>query len=406
MRSKRFREHAEHGDQFDDASAEYAALDDEGAAYDEGYAEGGHRRGARASYDDYEDYDDSAQFDRHLDEPFDDATGHGRALAMRDDQEHLPALASDVAPDGPVVPVIISGSGVSMGTPFIKRRERPLTMRVAILTLTLCILVTGAFAVTPLTTSAASGPGSSFQALAGAIVFRQASNYFWYTAQWGDSPESIARKFGVQVGGIYELNKLLAGQEITVGMAYKIPTDKGYGVDYKPASFLEGSRGYGTTTYGGSPWSSMAGLPAPETTCGTDGHGSYLGYQLQTPDPSAAWVRGFTYFHNGVDLAANDGNPLRAAQAGEVIWAGWDVGGLGWSVKINHCNHVATVYGHMQRLNVHVHDVVDKGSIVGYQGSTGWSTGSHLHYMVEWDNVPVDPLAFYSNIYTLTHIVN
>ncbi|HLJ81714.1 MAG TPA: M23 family metallopeptidase, partial [Ktedonobacterales bacterium] len=117
--------------------------------------------------------------------------------------------------------------------------------------------------------------------------------------------------------------------------------------------------------------------------------------QLVPPNPGAVWIRGFTWFHNGVDLAATDGNPIHAAQAGEVIWAGWDVGGLGWSVKINNCNGISTVYGHMQKLLVKVHDLVGPGAVVGLEGSTGWSTGPHLHFMVEVNNVPVDPMAYY-----------
>ncbi len=103
-------------------------------------------------------------------------------------------------------------------------------------------------------------------------------------------------------------------------------------------------------------------------------------------------------------IAAAKGNPIHAAQAGQVIWAGWDVGGLGRSVKINHCNHVSTVYGHMDKLVVKAGDLVLQGDPVGLEGSTGWSTGPHLHFMVEVDNVPVDPMSYYNyNTNTITH---
>jgi murein DD-endopeptidase MepM/ murein hydrolase activator NlpD len=97
-----------------------------------------------------------------------------------------------------------------------------------------------------------------------------------------------------------------------------------------------------------------------------------------------------------VDIAAAEGNPIHAAQSGQVIWAGWDVGGLGWSVKINHCDHISTVYGHMDKLLVKAGDNVQQGDPIGLEGSTGWSTGPHLHYMVEVDNQPVDPMAYYN----------
>jgi murein DD-endopeptidase MepM/ murein hydrolase activator NlpD len=329
-----------------------------------------------------------------------DYTGErDRALVARDENANLPALAQP----GEVAPFIIPGTGVSMGTPFIKRRERPLTLRLAILTLMVCILVTGLFAVTPLGSNADSGE-SSFQALAGSVVWQQTPSFHWYWAKFGDSVESIASQFNVQVGGIYELNGLLAGQEITVGKAYKIPDDPFYGKDFRPQSMIVSSGGNGATVFGNSPWTSIAGTPNPEAICGPNGNGNPASYQLQGPNKGSYWVRGFTWYHNGVDISQPAGHPIQAAQSGQVIWAGWDVGGLGYSVKINHCYGVSTVYGHMEQLLVKVGQNVEVGDTVGLEGSTGWSTGPHLHFMVEWYNNPVDPLAYYNwSTYSITH---
>src|SRR5215469_12645313 len=85
-------------------------------------------------------------------------------------------------------PVLIPGTGVSMGNPFIKRRERPLTMRLAIVTLMACLLVTGLLAVAPLTNVTVSG-GNSFQVLSGAVVYQSQVSYFWYTALANDTIE-------------------------------------------------------------------------------------------------------------------------------------------------------------------------------------------------------------------------
>lgn len=324
--------------------------------------------------------------------------GAGRDLMALDDLDaNLPALLDD---ESALVPVVIPGSGVSYGNPFIKRRERPLTMRLAITALVACIVVTGLFTVTPLGTKADGGI-SSFQAVAGSVVWHAQPSFHWYVAQWGDTVESIAAKFHVQIGGIYELNNMLAGQEIAVGKAYKIPDDPYYGADYRPDSYIVSGGANGATTYGSSPWTSLAGATVPGQPCAPDGHGTPLAYQLVSPNPGSAWVRGFTWYHNGVDIAAPEGNPIHAAQAGEVIWAGWDVGGLGWSVKINSCNGIATVYGHMEKLLVKVHDMVGPGVTVGLEGSTGWSTGPHLHFMVEWNNTPVDPTAYFTSIAAL-----
>jgi hypothetical protein len=353
----------------------YDDYTDERRAYDEGYT-GEYETG-------YTDY--GAGYSEEY-------SAADRALVPRDESDYLPAVVEDETG-----PVVIPGNGLPMGDPTLGMgRSRSLTMRVAVLTLMSALIVSGLFAVTPIGSSA-DGYASSFQALSGSVVLHSDVSYHWYIAQWNDTPESIAKSQHVQVGGIYELNGLLAGQELTVGKAYKIPDDPNYGKGYVAPPAYNTTAEYGATTYGDSMWASHAGDPPPEAPCGVDGHGVPTAYNLQPPNPGAHWVRGFTWFHNGEDLAAPNGNPIRAAQAGEVVWAGWANDGFGFSVKINHCFHISTAYGHMQALNVHVHQFVQPGDIVGFEGSTGMSTGPHLHFMVEVDNVPVDALPYFYN---------
>jgi Peptidase family M23 len=95
--------------------------------------------------------------------------------------------------------------------------------------------------------------------------------------------------------------------------------------------------------------------------------------------------------HTGIDLAAPYGTPIMAADRGQVIWVGWDWSGLGWAVKINHGNYIATIYGHMDHYIVKVGQNVAQGQVIGYEGSTGASTGPHVHFMVLLHNVWVDP---------------
>lgn len=330
-----------------------------------------------------------------------DESLQGGALVPIGDSENLPVVYDDGTG-----PVVIPGTGISMGNPFIKRRERPLTIRLGMIALMCCILVTGLFAVTPLGSSA-SDSISSFQAISGVVVWNKAPGFFWYTVVFGDTPENLAKKFNVQVGGIYELNNLLAGQELNVGTAYMIPTDAAYGKDFRPPSFLPPADSSGGNRFGNSPWTSYAGTPPPEMPCGVDGKGVPNNYQLKSPNWGADWVRGFSWFHNGVDLAAANGNPEHAAQSGQVVWAGWDVGGLGWSVKIDNCFGISTVYGHMLKALVKAGDPVTVGEVIGLEGSSGWSTGPHLHFMVEVNNTPVDPMAYYNyNNYQITHYVS
>jgi murein DD-endopeptidase MepM/ murein hydrolase activator NlpD len=98
--------------------------------------------------------------------------------------------------------------------------------------------------------------------------------------------------------------------------------------------------------------------------------------------------------HTGIDLAAAYGTPVMAADSGQVIWTGWDWSGLGWALKINHGHYIATIYGHLQRFIVKVGENVTKGEVIGYEGSSGASTGPHLHFMVLYNNVWVNPLNY------------
>jgi murein DD-endopeptidase MepM/ murein hydrolase activator NlpD len=97
--------------------------------------------------------------------------------------------------------------------------------------------------------------------------------------------------------------------------------------------------------------------------------------------------------HQGVDIAAAPGQPVRASADGVVIRAG-DVGGLGQAVFIAHGFGLTTRYGHMSRVEVRPGQRVKRGDVVGRVGNTGRSTGYHLHYEVRVDGDPVNPLAY------------
>ncbi|HEY7909080.1 MAG TPA: M23 family metallopeptidase, partial [Thermomicrobiales bacterium] len=86
--------------------------------------------------------------------------------------------------------------------------------------------------------------------------------------------------------------------------------------------------------------------------------------------------------HNGIDIATTIGTHLAAAQAGWVVYAAWTSDGLGNAVYIDHGNGFVTVYGHMQSIAVSVGQRVSKGQYIGNEGSTGNSTGPHVHFMV------------------------
>ena len=94
--------------------------------------------------------------------------------------------------------------------------------------------------------------------------------------------------------------------------------------------------------------------------------------------------------HTGVDIAAPYGSPIAAADAGEVIFAGW-WDGYGKAIVIDHGKGRATVYGHMSRLYMQAGMPVAKGQTIGLEGSTGYSTGPHLHFEVRKNGVVQNP---------------
>lgn len=97
--------------------------------------------------------------------------------------------------------------------------------------------------------------------------------------------------------------------------------------------------------------------------------------------------------HNGIDIAGNTGDPVYAADGGKVIYAGW-LGNYGYLVKIHHDNEYVTYYGHNSKLLVKTGQRVAKGEIIARVGSTGRSTGPHLHFEVRKNGTPVNPLSY------------
>ncbi|MFM0207630.1 M23 family metallopeptidase [Paraburkholderia sediminicola] len=98
-------------------------------------------------------------------------------------------------------------------------------------------------------------------------------------------------------------------------------------------------------------------------------------------------------FHPGIDLVAKTGTPILAAAGGQVIFAG-EKSGYGNAVEIDHGNGLVTRYGHASRIVVHVGDLVLPRQYVADVGSTGRSTGPHLHFEVLVNGAPVDPAAY------------
>ncbi|MCL4406350.1 MAG: peptidoglycan DD-metalloendopeptidase family protein [Patescibacteria group bacterium] len=142
-------------------------------------------------------------------------------------------------------------------------------------------------------------------------------------------------------------------------------------------------------------------LPAEGRSSGPSNVGG-LSQQLingfSWPTLSSGWIsspfgpRGASV-HHGIDIAVNMGAPVYAAETGKVIVASFDPDGYGNYIQIQHANGYTTLYGHCSELLVRVGDTVTKGEEIALAGSTGRSTGPHVHFEIALNGTRVNPLA-------------
>jgi murein DD-endopeptidase MepM/ murein hydrolase activator NlpD len=128
------------------------------------------------------------------------------------------------------------------------------------------------------------------------------------------------------------------------------------------------------------PAPTVAGLTMPANGPVT----SYFGYRYHP-------ILHFTRFHAGIDIGAGWGSPIVAAADGQVVGAGWG-GGYGREVQIAHGGGITSLYGHMSEIVAQPGSFVHAGQLIGYVGSSGLSTGPHLHFEVRQGGTPVNPL--------------
>jgi murein DD-endopeptidase MepM/ murein hydrolase activator NlpD len=105
--------------------------------------------------------------------------------------------------------------------------------------------------------------------------------------------------------------------------------------------------------------------------------------------------KGYLEFHQGIDIGAWWGTPVKAPKTGEVVFAGWRPG-LGWTIVLEHEMGFSTVYGHCSWYFVDPGDKVEEGEVVALAGDSGTTTGPHLHYEIRLDDIPMDPLIYLS----------
>lgn len=100
--------------------------------------------------------------------------------------------------------------------------------------------------------------------------------------------------------------------------------------------------------------------------------------------------------HSGIDIAGRKGDPVTPFMPGKVIYAGEIFWGFGKHVIVDHGDNITSLYAHLDKINVQNGQDVKPGNVIGLQGSTGWSTGPHLHFEIRIFGIPVNPRTFIS----------
>jgi len=215
----------------------------------------------------------------------------------------------------------------------------------------------------------------------------------YHTVVAGDTLESVAEKYGVQASALDNVwNQLEPGTALREGQELMIPGGKGKDVEWQPPPPPRP-----VVTAPGRPGVSAAA--ASWGACGNvavSGPGATGSFGLPTGSRAVSgWVFGDRRNprHIGVDYKCRLGDPIYAADNGVVVFAGWG-GGYGNLVRVSHGNGYETYYAHFSSFAVGCGQAVSKGQVIGYCGSTGWSTGPHLHYEIRLNGVPQNPQRF------------
>jgi murein DD-endopeptidase MepM/ murein hydrolase activator NlpD len=244
-----------------------------------------------------------------------------------------------------------------------------------------------------------------------------------YSVQSGDTISGIAQKFGVSLDTIRWANNLASIQSIKPGQILKILPVSGIAHQVKRGDTVYSlAKHYSTEAQGIAdfPFNSFANDETFELAVGQiliipDGvmpkvapwaPGAYIAQK--TPDAGTVTATGqfvwpasgalaqlYRWYHKGIDIANKLAPETLAADAGRVVMAGWpDNVGYGNRVLIDHGNGLQTLYGHLAKIFVSAGQTVNRGDKIGQMGTTGRSTGIHLHFEIRKNGAALDPLSF------------
>jgi len=190
----------------------------------------------------------------------------------------------------------------------------------------------------------------------------------------GENLSLISKKYSIEEAKIMEANKMTDSSKLAVGQKLVIPGGRKYG------SISYASRGY-------------TGLSAIRDLVKPGGATPVSSNKMNWPTQGHRITQYYSWRHHGVDIANKAGTPIYAADAGTVESTGWNRG-YGNTIVIDHGGGKKTKYAHLSKFYVKKGQKVGKGESIGAMGSTGWSTGSHLHFEVIINGRKYNPLNY------------
>jgi LysM repeat protein len=188
--------------------------------------------------------------------------------------------------------------------------------------------------------------------------------------RFGDTLASIANRNGLSVDQLVRLNPDLQDAPLIVGRQLDVQP--------APTPRIRSLISLRPSTSGGASWPDTPSYPSTNQPSSGSGRWIWPAKGLFTSGYGWRWGR----MHKGIDVANSVGTPIVAAQHGRVTFAGWSDGGYGYLVEITHDDGSRSMYAHQSRILVDLGEVVSQGQQIGTMGSTGRSTGPHLHFEI------------------------
>ncbi|MEB3319234.1 MAG: M23 family metallopeptidase [Cyanobacteriota bacterium] len=189
--------------------------------------------------------------------------------------------------------------------------------------------------------------------------------------RFGDTLQGIAERYNLSIEQLMRLNPELRQAPLIVGRRLNVPSN---GAAPRVHNLLS----LRPAASGGVSWPDTPDYAPSPTQPAGNGRWLWPARGVFTSGYGWRWGR----MHKGIDIANSVGTPIVAAQSGRITYAGWNDGGYGYLVEITHEDGSRSIYAHHSRILVQVGEEVSQGQQIGLMGSTGRSTGPHLHFEI------------------------